>query len=165
MGLTALLPLRFLSPLKIHQPRSGLNPRTLGPVASTLTTSPPRSTLSDLIQYKINSSTITKIFLCYKHHHTQTTHASPVWDCTLNLYNQKPINSNSHTYIWESKCHHNDSSSTYQNKKEKSHCIFRWYVVKIRIRGEHLLKCTNMIWTNSSTMPWYVIQDIQRWNY
>jgi hypothetical protein len=36
MGLTALLPLRrklcsgFLSPLKIHRPRSGSNPRTLG---------------------------------------------------------------------------------------------------------------------------------------
>jgi hypothetical protein len=26
----------FLSPLKIHRPRPGLNPRTLGPVASTL---------------------------------------------------------------------------------------------------------------------------------
>jgi hypothetical protein len=35
---------RFLSPLKIHRPRSGSNPRTLGPVASTLTTSPPRAT-------------------------------------------------------------------------------------------------------------------------
>jgi hypothetical protein len=44
MGQTALLPLRrtlcsgFLSPLKIHRPRSGSNPRTLGPVASTLIT-------------------------------------------------------------------------------------------------------------------------------
>jgi hypothetical protein len=42
------LPLRrklcygFLSPLKIHRLRPGSNPRTLGPVASTLTTSPPR---------------------------------------------------------------------------------------------------------------------------
>jgi hypothetical protein len=42
MGLTALFPLRrkswygFLSPLKIHRSRPGLNPRTLGPVASTL---------------------------------------------------------------------------------------------------------------------------------
>jgi hypothetical protein len=51
MGPTASLPLQrkwcsgFLSPLKIHRPRSGSNPRTLGPVASTLTTSPPRSTL------------------------------------------------------------------------------------------------------------------------
>jgi hypothetical protein len=35
----------FLSPLKIHRPRSGSNPRTLGPVASTLTTSPPRTTV------------------------------------------------------------------------------------------------------------------------
>jgi hypothetical protein len=40
MGPTALLPLRrklcfgFLSPLKIHRPRSGSNPRTLGPVQS-----------------------------------------------------------------------------------------------------------------------------------
>jgi hypothetical protein len=46
---TALLPLRrklcygFLSPLKIHRPRPGSNPLTLGPVASTLTTSPPRT--------------------------------------------------------------------------------------------------------------------------
>jgi hypothetical protein len=45
----ALFPLRrkwcsgFLSSLKIHRPRSGSNPRTLGP-ASTQTTSPPRST-------------------------------------------------------------------------------------------------------------------------
>jgi hypothetical protein len=30
--------LRTLSPLKIDRPRPGLNPRTLGPVASTLTT-------------------------------------------------------------------------------------------------------------------------------
>jgi hypothetical protein len=37
--------LGFLSFLKIHRPRSGSNPRTLGPVASTLTTSPPRSTM------------------------------------------------------------------------------------------------------------------------
>jgi hypothetical protein len=35
-----------VSPLKIHRPRSGSNPRTLGPVASTLTTSPPKSTPS-----------------------------------------------------------------------------------------------------------------------
>jgi hypothetical protein len=44
MGPTALLPLRrmlcygFLSPLKINHPRPGLNPRTLGPLASTITT-------------------------------------------------------------------------------------------------------------------------------
>jgi hypothetical protein len=29
--------------IKIHRPRPGLNPRTLGPVASTLTTTPPRA--------------------------------------------------------------------------------------------------------------------------
>jgi hypothetical protein len=43
----------FTSPLKevvlrifitLKNPRSGSNPRTLGPVASTLTTSPPRAT-------------------------------------------------------------------------------------------------------------------------
>jgi hypothetical protein len=42
MGLPAILPLGrkaycgFLSPLKIHHPRPGLNPRTFGPMASTL---------------------------------------------------------------------------------------------------------------------------------
>jgi hypothetical protein len=57
MGPTALLPLRrkwssgFLSPLKIHRPRSGSNPRTLGPVASTLTTSPARATNYYIIVY------------------------------------------------------------------------------------------------------------------
>jgi hypothetical protein len=46
----ALLPLqrklccRFLSPLKIHHPRLGLNPWTLGPVASTVTIAPLRMT-------------------------------------------------------------------------------------------------------------------------
>jgi hypothetical protein len=44
MGPTALLPLRrkkycgFLWPLKVHCPRTGLNPRTSGPMASTLAT-------------------------------------------------------------------------------------------------------------------------------
>jgi hypothetical protein len=37
-------PKEVLSPLKIHRPRPELNPRTLDPVASTLTTSPPRAT-------------------------------------------------------------------------------------------------------------------------
>jgi hypothetical protein len=41
----------FLSPLKIHRPGSGSNPRTLGPVASTLTTSPPRATVRYLVFY------------------------------------------------------------------------------------------------------------------
>jgi hypothetical protein len=35
---------RFLPPLKIHRPRQGLNPRTFGPIASTKTTRPPRTT-------------------------------------------------------------------------------------------------------------------------
>jgi hypothetical protein len=46
----ALLPIRrkmcygFELPLKIDRPRKGLNPRTLGPVASTITTRPPTDT-------------------------------------------------------------------------------------------------------------------------
>jgi hypothetical protein len=50
MGSTALLPARrkscygFLSLLKIHRPWPSFNPRTLGPIASTITTRPPRTT-------------------------------------------------------------------------------------------------------------------------
>jgi hypothetical protein len=40
--------------LKIHRPRPGLNPRTLCPVASTLTTRPPRATNKDS-QYQITT--------------------------------------------------------------------------------------------------------------
>jgi hypothetical protein len=36
--------LRILSPLKIHCPRPGLNPRTLDPMARILTITPPRTT-------------------------------------------------------------------------------------------------------------------------
>jgi hypothetical protein len=49
MGPTALIPLRMkaccglLSPLQIR-PRPGLNPRTLDPMATTLTITPPRTT-------------------------------------------------------------------------------------------------------------------------
>jgi hypothetical protein len=48
-GLTALLPLQrksccgFLSPLKIYSPRPYLNQQTLGRVAITITTTPPRA--------------------------------------------------------------------------------------------------------------------------
>jgi hypothetical protein len=62
MGPTALLPLRrklcyrFLSPLKIHRPRPGLNPQTLGPVASTLTTSPPTATQFCNLRVKFRTS-------------------------------------------------------------------------------------------------------------
>jgi hypothetical protein len=38
---------RFLSPLKIYRPRPGLNPRTFGPIASTVTTRSSRVTNSD----------------------------------------------------------------------------------------------------------------------
>jgi hypothetical protein len=50
MGLTALLPFRrkaccgFLSPLKIHRPRPGLNPQTFSSVASTLAITRSRTT-------------------------------------------------------------------------------------------------------------------------
>jgi hypothetical protein len=49
MGTTTLLPLwkkcyGFLSLLKINRSRPGLNPRTSGPMASTITTIPPRTT-------------------------------------------------------------------------------------------------------------------------
>jgi hypothetical protein len=50
MGPAALLPLRrkpcygIRQSLKIHRPRPGLNPRTLDPVASTVTV-PPRTTI------------------------------------------------------------------------------------------------------------------------
>jgi hypothetical protein len=39
--------------LKIHRPLPGLNPRTLGPVASTLTTRLPRATCTYLLFNKI----------------------------------------------------------------------------------------------------------------
>jgi hypothetical protein len=67
---TALLPLRrklcygFLSPLNIHRPRPGLNPRTLGPVASTLTTSPPRATVFSLRCNKQRILQTTHMHLC-----------------------------------------------------------------------------------------------------
>jgi hypothetical protein len=54
VGPTALRPLRrnscygYLSPLKIHRPRPDLNPRTSNPIASTITTRPPRPTLAPL---------------------------------------------------------------------------------------------------------------------
>jgi hypothetical protein len=53
-GPTALLPLpkkgvlRILSPLKIHRPRPGLNPRTLGQMTSVLTTRPQGKTMDCL---------------------------------------------------------------------------------------------------------------------
>jgi hypothetical protein len=57
MGPMALLPserkraVDFLLLLKLHRPRLGLNPRTLGPVASTLTTRLSRMNLSLSYQY------------------------------------------------------------------------------------------------------------------
>jgi hypothetical protein len=51
----------FLSPLKIHQPRPELNPQTLGPVASTLTTSPPRATLSVVLYLNTATNGVIKV--------------------------------------------------------------------------------------------------------
>jgi hypothetical protein len=45
---------RFLSPLNIHRPRPGLNPRTLGPMASTPTISPPRPLKRSLADTECN---------------------------------------------------------------------------------------------------------------
>jgi hypothetical protein len=66
MGPTSLLPLRrkscygFLSPLKIHRPRPGLNPRTLAPVVSTLTTRPPRA-FTLLLKHELSVSIATRL--------------------------------------------------------------------------------------------------------
>jgi hypothetical protein len=65
MWLMALLPLRresccgFLSSLRIHRPRPGFNPRTLGPVASTLTTRPP------MADFEMNMPTDATSRLCF----------------------------------------------------------------------------------------------------
>jgi hypothetical protein len=57
----------FLSPLKIHWPRTSTsNPRTLGPVASTLTTSPPRSAY--ILYYNILLITPTCFDPLWDHH-------------------------------------------------------------------------------------------------
>jgi hypothetical protein len=51
MGPTALIPFwrksccRFLFPLEILRARPSLNPQTLGPIARTLTLTPPRTTM------------------------------------------------------------------------------------------------------------------------
>jgi hypothetical protein len=64
MGPTALLPLRrmtccvFLWQLKIHRPRPGMNPRTLGPIASMLTTRPPRMTKFERVWYNKITETV-----------------------------------------------------------------------------------------------------------
>jgi hypothetical protein len=67
MGLMALPPLRrklcygFLLPLKIHHPWLDLNPRTLGPTASMLTTRPLRATtysFNDALSIVMYSSVI-----------------------------------------------------------------------------------------------------------
>jgi hypothetical protein len=84
MGLTALLPLRrkwcygFLSPFKIHRPRSGSNPRTLGPVASTLTTSPPKSTVGLLDKSKAHGVTC----------NTKRSGVSVNYDCAVERHEQ-----------------------------------------------------------------------------
>jgi hypothetical protein len=64
MAPTALLSLRrnmccrFLSPLKIHRPRPGFNPRTLGPMASTPAITLPRTANDD------SFNSVQLIYLC-----------------------------------------------------------------------------------------------------
>jgi hypothetical protein len=64
MGLTALLPLRrkmrceFLSSLKVHLPRQGFNPQTLGPMVSTLTITSPRTTNIIIIIILVSGCTV-----------------------------------------------------------------------------------------------------------
>jgi hypothetical protein len=61
MGPMALLPplrkacCRFLLPLKIHRPRLGLNPKTLGATASKLTTRPLRTTNPCILANKLDA--------------------------------------------------------------------------------------------------------------
>jgi hypothetical protein len=71
MGPTALHPLRrkvccwFLSTLKIHRPRPGLNPRTLGPMTSMLTISSPR-TSKDRSKSTCSTGTVKHCYKNYK---------------------------------------------------------------------------------------------------
>jgi hypothetical protein len=64
-GLRALLYLRrkswygFLSQLKIHCSRPGLDPRTLGPMASTITARPPRTT-------RLYNSAVSEVYVLYR---------------------------------------------------------------------------------------------------
>jgi hypothetical protein len=64
--------LRILSPLKsiVHRPRPGLNPRTLSPVASTLTTRPPRTMQKKIVANVIKSHYVFKIWKNVVHHYT-----------------------------------------------------------------------------------------------
>jgi hypothetical protein len=63
----ALLPLQrkscygFLLPLKIHHPWVGLNPQTLGPIASTITIRPLRVTVMEVSTITVSSSVITRL--------------------------------------------------------------------------------------------------------
>jgi hypothetical protein len=62
MGLSGLLPLRrraccgLLWPLTIHRSRPGLNPRTLSPMASTITITLPRTTMRPYFSHRLNFS-------------------------------------------------------------------------------------------------------------
>lgn len=66
MELTALHPqssraTKFVSPLT-HRPQPGFNPRTLGQVASMLTTRPPRTTNMDYVTGKTNMVTCATLY-------------------------------------------------------------------------------------------------------
>jgi hypothetical protein len=73
--------------LKIHRPRPGLNPRTLGPVASTLTTRPPRATtLSLLFNFSLEDA-IRKVQE-NRDLELKCTHQPIVYAYTVNLLDQ-----------------------------------------------------------------------------
>jgi hypothetical protein len=90
MGLTAYFPSEgrraadFIA-LKIHRPRPGMNPRTLDPVASTLTTRPPRVTDYKLALPKYN----TKHKMCRTRN--QCNRKVGFMSCTQNLFSLKVV--------------------------------------------------------------------------
>jgi hypothetical protein len=104
MELRALLPLRrksccrFLSPLKVLRPRPGLNPRTLCPMASTITSRLPRPTSSPCsqnpniweVQFWPRFSTLR---ILYKIHNKITELVCPVsaWVLALHFQNYERI--------------------------------------------------------------------------
>jgi hypothetical protein len=109
MGPTALLPLRrkwcsvFLSPLTIHRPRSGSHPRTLGPVSSTITTRPPRSTQLIISVPNVARKLYVRVYCSYGHAHIFYLYSDLkcVTCCQCTSVQKTPQNPNS---VWRP-CH------------------------------------------------------------
>jgi hypothetical protein len=86
MGQTALLPLRsmkcygFVSPLKIHRPLPGLNPRALDKIADTLNTRPPRATRHTVTFLEARDS---QVFRNVENQHKATRCYSPILESML----------------------------------------------------------------------------------